>query len=39
VFAATKNEQSPISRLFMRAFDGSGDRQLEFAGSGLLPVW
>jgi Tol biopolymer transport system component len=39
VFAVTKNEQSPISRLFVRAFDGSGDRQLEFAGSGLLPVW
>jgi Tol biopolymer transport system component len=39
VFVATKNEQSPISRLFVRSFDGSADRQLEFAGSGLLPVW
>jgi TolB protein len=39
VFVATRNERSPVSRLFVRSFDGSADRQLEFAGSGLLPVW
>jgi len=39
VFSVTRNEGSPFSRLFVRSFDGSADRQLEFAGSGLLPVW
>jgi hypothetical protein len=39
VFVGTKSERSPISRLFVRSFDGAADRQLEFAGSGLIPVW
>jgi hypothetical protein len=39
VYAAQTREESPISRLFVRSFDGSADRQLEIAGSGLLPVW
>jgi len=39
VFSASKNEASPITRLFVRSIDDSSDRQLEFAGSGLLPVW
>jgi Tol biopolymer transport system component len=32
-------KRSPITRLFVRSLDGSTDRQLEFAGSGVLPVW
>jgi Tol biopolymer transport system component len=39
VFAGTKQERSAISRLFVRPFDGSADRQLELSGSALLPVW
>jgi Tol biopolymer transport system component len=39
VFAAQAREDSPISRLFVRSFDGGADRQLEIAGSQLLPVW
>jgi Tol biopolymer transport system component len=39
VFAGTPSDASPVSRLFVRSLDGGSDRQLEFAGSGLLPVW
>jgi dipeptidyl aminopeptidase/acylaminoacyl peptidase len=39
VFAGSKQERSAISRLFVRPFDGSADRQLELSGSALLPVW
>ncbi len=39
VFSVTKNEVSPIGRLFVRTIDGMNDRELEFTGSGLLPVW
>jgi hypothetical protein len=39
VFAGAPVDGSPVSRLFVRALDGGTDRQLEFAGSGLLPVW
>jgi Tol biopolymer transport system component len=39
VYAAQAREDSPISRLFVRSFDGSADRQLAISGSGLLPVW
>ena len=39
VFEATKGAKTPTSRLFVRSFDGSVDRQLEFGGSGLVPVW
>jgi len=39
VFAGTKQERSAASRLFVRPFDGTADRQLELSGSALLPVW
>ena len=39
VFSVTRDKTSPISQLFVRSFDGSADRQLDFPGSGLLPVW
>jgi hypothetical protein len=39
VFAAVKDPGVPLSRLFVRTIDGATDRQLEVAGSGLLPVW
>jgi Tol biopolymer transport system component len=39
VFSAKKTVQTPISSLFVRSIDGEHDRQLEFSGSGLLPVW
>jgi Tol biopolymer transport system component len=39
VFSGSKTEFSPVTRLFVRPIDGVTDRQLEFAGSGLLPVW
>jgi Tol biopolymer transport system component len=39
VFAAMKDERTPVSRLFVRSVDGKADRQLVIAGSGLLPVW
>lgn len=39
VYAAQTREESPISRLFVRSFEGGADRQLEIPGSGLLPVW
>jgi Tol biopolymer transport system component len=39
VFAGTKQERSATSRLFVRPFDGTADRQLELSGTALLPVW
>ena len=39
VFTASRTDGLPVSQLFVRSFDGSADRQLDFAGSGLLPVW
>jgi hypothetical protein len=39
VFVAVKDPSVPLSRLFVRTIDGATDRQLEVAGSGLLPVW
>lgn len=39
VYAGTKQERSAASRLFVRPLDGTPDRQLELAGSGLIPVW
>lgn len=39
VFAATKDQRTPVSRLFVRSLDGLADRQLEITGSALLPVW
>ena len=39
VFAGTKQERSASSRLFVRPFDGTPDRQLELSGTALLPVW
>jgi Tol biopolymer transport system component len=39
VFAATKDQRTPVSRLLVRSFDGLADRQLEITGSALLPVW
>ncbi len=39
VFSARKTLQTPTSILFVRSIDGARDRQLEFSGSGLLPVW
>jgi len=38
-FSANSNMASPISRLFVRSFDSELDRQLEFSGSGVQPVW
>jgi hypothetical protein len=39
VYAAQGRLGSPVGHLFVRSIDGSADRQLEIAGSGLLPVW
>ncbi len=39
VFSAMKDERIPVSRLFVRSFDGTADRQLAVSGSGWLPVW
>jgi WD40 repeat protein len=39
VFSATQDEVSAVSRLFVRSWDDAKDRQLVFAGSGLLPAW
>lgn len=39
VFAVSKNVHTPLSSLFVRSIDGAHDRQLEFSGTGLLPVW
>jgi len=39
VFSATKDDRTPVSRLFVRSFEAMTDRQLEFSGSGRLPVW
>jgi Tol biopolymer transport system component len=39
VYSAVRRPGSPISILFVRSIDGAHDRQLEFAGTGLLPVW
>jgi len=38
-FTAMKDERTPVSRLFVRSFDGAADRQLVISGSGWLPVW
>ena len=38
-FTAMKDERTPVSRLFVRSFDGVADRQLVISGSGWLPVW
>lgn len=39
VFSAMKDERTPVSRLFVRSFDGAADRQLVISGSGFLPTW
>ena len=39
VFSVTRDKTSPVSQLFVRSLDGAADRELDFAGSGLLPVW
>lgn len=39
VFSGAPADGSPVSRLFVRSLESGLDRQLEFAGSGLLPVW
>lgn len=39
VFSVKKTVQTPINSLFVRSIDGAHDRQLEFSGSALLPVW
>jgi WD40-like Beta Propeller Repeat len=39
VFSASKDERTPVTRLFVRSFDLVVDRQLMISGSGLLPVW
>ena len=39
VFSANSNLATPITRLFVRSFDTELDRQLEFSGSGMQPVW
>ena len=39
VYSAVRKMGSPVSSLFVRSIDGTRDRQLEFAGSGLLPAW
>ena len=38
-FSAMRDERIPVSRLFVRAFDGTADRQRPVSGSGWLPVW
>jgi Tol biopolymer transport system component len=38
-FSAMKDERTPVSRLFVRSFDGEADRQLAISGSAWLPVW
>ena len=39
VFSVAKDVHTPLSSLFVRSIDGAHDRQLEFSGTGLLPVW
>jgi hypothetical protein len=39
VFSGIKSEDSPTPRLWVRSFEGTADRHLEFGGSGAFPVW
>lgn len=39
VFSAMKDEANPVTRLFVRSFDGASARQLAISGSGFLPTW
>ena len=39
VFSANGSKSTPITRLFVRSVEDEKDRQLEFSGSGIVPVW